>query len=97
MNIIYNLKSGLVSGFSDDKIETPEKQIDLHLSIFDETKLRSNLYDIFVKHGRLEFILNDRGKQQDKTDEMKTIITKIQQGTNTKQELADILIKIISK
>lgn len=97
MNIIFSKQSGLVSGFSDDKIETSEEQINLHLTTEEETKLRSNLYDIFVEKDKLKFVLNDRGKEQSKTDEMKTIIAKVQQGTQTKKELANLLTKIINK
>lgn len=97
MMFYFNKKSGLVSSYSEDKNVSQEEQIELTPTTDEVSKLRSNLYDVFIKHGALEFVLNDRGKEQSKTNDMKIIISKIQAGTQTKLELADLLTKIISK
>jgi hypothetical protein len=96
MFFYFNKKSKLVSSYSEGKNTSQEEQIEITPTAEELSKLRSNLYDTFIRGGRLEFVLNDRGKKQDKTDEMKVTISKIQSGTNTKKELANLLLKIIT-
>lgn len=93
----YNKKTKQISSWSEKKNVVDEESVKITPTSEELEKLYSNLYDIFYNSDKLVFVLNDRGAEGNKKIEMKEIISKIKQGTQTKQELADLLTKIIDK
>lgn len=81
--------------WGEGPIESNFEQIEIEPTEEDLVQIRSNLYNIFIIVGALEFKLNDRGEEDTNKKEMKDIIKKIKKGTNSQEELADLLTKLI--
>ena len=88
-------KEGKLRAYSDKKIETELNQVELPITKSDFDKIKSNLYDGFIKEGKLVLKPSQRLEHQQKIDKQKQIINKIKSGKHTNKELAALLEEII--
>ena len=97
MKRVFQYKNKKVCSFSKKNIKGKFRQKELEISNTDYKKIMTNLYDLFIRRGKLVFEKRDTLLAKEKIENQKKIIEKVGKGIATKEELATLLSELLNK